>query len=928
MAVRTDEVQLRIDFITDESRKLAQTLNTTKQYNQEIANASREIANYQKQLAKANVDEKKREELLQKVADKEKVVATNLAKIAEEGKKVEKLDLNKVMPQQLVERAKQLNTAMRLIPQSAPEFKKLQTELAAVNAQLRQVKQNASGLSPEAPGGFNIAGLGVKALGAIGGVTALFAALKKGISGAAELEQLNISFEVFLGSAQKAKEVIGKLKDFEKKTPFDSEQVNKAGRALLAFGFSTEELIPQLTRVGDVAAGTGKDFNELALIYGKAKTQGLIQGEELNQLAEAGIPIYAELAKVLGTSESKIRKLGEQGKIQFGDLEQVFKNLTGEGGRFAGLMDKQSQSVSGLFSTLKSAFDGLLNSLGTALLPAIKEITNGLLELTTFAQQELSPGFAVVGEGISFVVTSVKDLFALLSSSGLGEVGRQIKLALVGPFAQVADAVSKIKKAFSSGDAAAVVDPAIEAKQKQDEENARKIEEERTKANAEKNAKLKAEILKKEREEATKRAEAAFQKQLAVNDAATKREELLQAARFAKNAISEEQYQVRLSTIQEDGLRSRLAIYEQFGREQQNAALEIQNKIIAIETSRAGRRTATSVATLGGTALPGSVSSQSDNTDRNLGVAGIGNDAARVALRQKFEAALITEQDYQLRSLELKRAFIEEELAILRASTQPNIDEIQKREDAKLKIDEDIAKKKADNAARLQEYQNRMQQAGFETFQEGINLGIELLGKDAAAKKKYASVIKAFEIGVVTTQGISEVQKIFAKNAALPGGTLLSLEESATAILRTVGAVVKIERQKFAAGGYTGPGYGMADETGQVPVGTVHANEYVTPAWMRRIPEVRANERWLEAIRTRGYAQGGLVTVNTTPTLPPSTVSGGFSGGDSASMNLQAAQLLYQAALNFPRTVGASVSYLAIEDAGTELSTIRKEAQI
>ncbi len=927
MAVRTDEVQLRIDFITDESRKLAQTLNTTKQYNQEIANASKEIANYQKQLAKANVDEKKREELLQKVADKEKVVATNLAKIAEEGKKVEKLDLNKVLPAQLVDRAKQLNAAMRLIPQSAPEFKKLQTELTAINAQLRQVKQNASGLSPEGSGGFNIAGLGTKALGAIGGVTALFAGLKKAIESSAELEQLNISFEVFLGSAEKAKEVIGKLKDFEKKTPFDSEQVNKAGRALLAFGFSTQELIPTLQAVGDVAAGTGKDFNELALIYGKAKAQGLIQGEELNQLAEAGIPIYGELAKVLGVSESQIRKLGEQGRINFTDLEKVFQNLTNEGGRFAGLMERQSQSAAGLFSTLKSVFDSLFSQIGTALQPAIKELLTSLIKMGTDIAPVIVPAFQAIGAAISGVVSLVKESVSLFSTYSTGKfkaVGDGVKNAILGSLAPVYDfykAITGAKKIAEEAAASAATEAAA---------NRAATEEELAAAaeNEKKRLELEADRKKKAQEEAAKRAEAAFQRQLAANDAATKREELIQAGRFAKNVISEAQYQVRLSSIQEDGLRARLAIYEKFGRDQQNAALEIQNKIVEIETNKAQRRTDTTVSTLGSKPITGSVSSIRDNTDQSLGVAGIGNDAARVALRQKFEAALITEQDYQLRSLELKRAFIEEELAILRASTQPNIDEIKKREDAKLKIDEDIAKKKADNAARLQDYQDRIQAAGNETFHEGINLGIELLSKDAEAKKKHASVIKAFEIGVVTTQGISEVQKIFAKNAALPGGTLLSIAESAPAILRTIGSVVKITRQKFARGGDTGPGYGMADETGHVPVGTVHANEYVTPAWMRRIPEVRANERWLEAIRTRGYAQGGLVSVNTTPTIPLQTVTGSYSGDNSGSMNLQAAQLLYQAAMNFPRTVGASVSYLDIEDAGTEISTIRADAAI
>ena len=146
MAVRQDEVQLRVDFITDESRQLARTLLTTKEYNKEIASSTAKIAQYQRELKKVGDDEAKRAPILAKIANEEKRIADNLGKVAAEGKKVEKLDLNRVAPSQLVERAKQLQQAMRLIPQSAPQFKALQTELSGVNARLREINQTSKGI--------------------------------------------------------------------------------------------------------------------------------------------------------------------------------------------------------------------------------------------------------------------------------------------------------------------------------------------------------------------------------------------------------------------------------------------------------------------------------------------------------------------------------------------------------------------------------------------------------------------------------------------------------------------------------------------------------------------------------------------------------------------------------------------------------------
>jgi tape measure domain-containing protein len=182
---------------------------------------------------------------------------------------------------------------------------------------------------------------------------------KSAIQSAINYETLSVQFEVFLGSAEKATEVLAALNKFSIETPFTPDQVNASGRALLAFGFTTEQLIPTLKMVGDVSAAVGKDFNELAVIYGKARTAGTLYAEDINQLTEAGIPIMDELAKVLGVQADQVKKLGSEGKISFATLETAFGNMTGEGGRFNGMMDKMSQSTAGLLSTIEGKLQDL-----------------------------------------------------------------------------------------------------------------------------------------------------------------------------------------------------------------------------------------------------------------------------------------------------------------------------------------------------------------------------------------------------------------------------------------------------------------------------------------------------------------------------------------------------------------------------------------
>lgn len=198
------------------------------------------------------------------------------------------------------------------------------------------------------------------------------------IRSSAEYEQLRISFTTFLGSAQKADIVLGKLTKFANETPYEPDQVNKSAKALLAFGFNAQELIPKLTQIGDISAATGKNFEELSIIYGKAKVAGTLYAEDINQLTEAGIPVIQEFAKQLGVSESQVKKLGSEGKISFSNLEQAFTDLTKEGSKFGGLMEAQSQSLTGQVSNLKGNFESLAREMGDEFAPALKEITQGV----------------------------------------------------------------------------------------------------------------------------------------------------------------------------------------------------------------------------------------------------------------------------------------------------------------------------------------------------------------------------------------------------------------------------------------------------------------------------------------------------------------------------------------------------------------------
>jgi hypothetical protein len=181
------------------------------------------------------------------------------------------------------------------------------------------------------------------------------------LKASANMEQLEVSFGVMLGSMQKGKDMIKSLTDFAARTPFQLTGIGNATKRLLAFGFAQKQIMPSLNMLGDISAGTGKDLSELAVIYGQVKMAGRLMGQDFLQFVNAGVPVATELAKILAVkfggsiekNKARLKDFMSKGKISFGMVQQAMLNMTGEGGRFNGMMDKQSQTLGGLWSTVK-----------------------------------------------------------------------------------------------------------------------------------------------------------------------------------------------------------------------------------------------------------------------------------------------------------------------------------------------------------------------------------------------------------------------------------------------------------------------------------------------------------------------------------------------------------------------------------------------
>ena len=175
----------------------------------------------------------------------------------------------------------------------------------------------------------------------------------------AAAEKSEIGFGVMLRSMSKGKKLFKDLTDFAARTPFRLPEVLKGARVLLAFGVQNDKLLPQLKRLGDVAAGVNAPLAEVAQIFGKTNLKGKALMEEMNQMSERGIPILMMLAKIIKKkfnvsmeqATARVFKMAEQSQITNRVVARMYKQMTEEGGIFYEMTEKQSKTLGGRFST-------------------------------------------------------------------------------------------------------------------------------------------------------------------------------------------------------------------------------------------------------------------------------------------------------------------------------------------------------------------------------------------------------------------------------------------------------------------------------------------------------------------------------------------------------------------------------------------------
>lgn len=241
------------------------------------------------------------------------------------------------------------------------------------------------------------------------------------LKSAADLETLETSFVSLTGGVEQAGKMMQQLTAFTAKTPFQLDAVAKSARQLIASGTDIADVNTQLQFLGDIAATSGNSIDEIAAIFAKVNAKGKVELENLNQLAERGIPIFTALSEATGLPADKLGA----GAVSVQQFNEVLQSFASTGGFAEGAMLRLSQTVSGKFSTALDNAKLAAASLGEQLLPfaskALDAFTNLAQKFTELDDSTKRIGIAIAAFAASLGpailgITGVVKAITLLSS--------------------------------------------------------------------------------------------------------------------------------------------------------------------------------------------------------------------------------------------------------------------------------------------------------------------------------------------------------------------------------------------------------------------------------------------------------------------------------------------------------------------------------
>lgn len=284
--------------------------------------------------------------------------------------------------------------------------RRLQKDYAKLSTQLNSTTKSTSGFA-------NIL-KGVLAANWIDrGIGLLISGFKKVMTSITNIEDATATFTPLMGGAERAAQLVEALNVAAADTPYQFQAIAGVAQQLLpVMNQDIERTIGTFQMLGDTAGGSAQKLETITRGFTKAMLKGKVDMESLNMIAEAGVPIFQQMAESMGYNSNQMQEFFKKissGTVSTEELIKAFKKMTGEGGIFFEGMITASRTMSGLWSTLKDNATILFSKIGQEMLPGFKNLGRAFISASKDGGVLLS-----AGKSIGLVLGKVAEFIAII----------------------------------------------------------------------------------------------------------------------------------------------------------------------------------------------------------------------------------------------------------------------------------------------------------------------------------------------------------------------------------------------------------------------------------------------------------------------------------------------------------------------------------
>lgn len=249
---------------------------------------------------------------------------------------------------------------------------------------------------------------------------------------ASGFEDVHTSLKIMLGSASLATGLLKEWEEYAAKSPFNSDDINQAGKKLLAYGFTVGEVTKELKIIGDIAAGSGQQISEIARITGQAKSSFKVMTRDLYEFSNRSVNVLKYLQEVLGVDTPEaVFKMAEAGQITFPKLQKALELMTSEGGVYFDAVNEKGKTMAGIWEQLGDQIGLTAKAIGQEMIKAwdLKKATTSVTDFVEMLRNEYMPTISTLINYTGSLVQFWKDVAKSMNDadSAMGQVAARLK---------------------------------------------------------------------------------------------------------------------------------------------------------------------------------------------------------------------------------------------------------------------------------------------------------------------------------------------------------------------------------------------------------------------------------------------------------------------------------------------------------------------